>query len=157
MYRFSESIRRPHTRTVAAFWQFRTRCASRRMNTFISNAGLISGDRSLPHVLDPRCRLLYSVDKRPPVQPDERGINFEYQNNSSQRMVATLARYVTATYLAKVRTFDMDASELTTCHIPEKPDLVLIDAEHTNVAAFRDFINGCLSRPFLDGVRFSRC
>jgi hypothetical protein len=99
------------------------------------------GGSLLPHVLDPHCRLLYSVDKRPPVQPDERGVKYEYPHNSSQRMVATLARHVTATYLAKVRTFDMDASELTAYQIPEKPDLVLIDAEHTNAAVFRDFIN----------------
>jgi Methyltransferase domain len=102
------------------------------------------GGSLLPHVLDPHCRLLYSVDKRPPVQPDERGIKCEYRQNSSQRMVATLARHVSVTYLAKVRTFDMDASELTAYQIPEKPDLVLIDAEHTNAAVFRDFLNLCL-------------
>jgi hypothetical protein len=99
------------------------------------------GGSLLPHVLDPRCRILYSVDKRPLFQPDERGVNFEYPHNSSQRMVATLGRHVTATYLAKLRTFDMDASELTAREIHERPDLVLIDAEHTNAAVFRDFLH----------------
>ena len=39
----------------------------------------------------------------------------------------------TADQIAKVRAFDLDASELTAGQIIEKPDLVLIDAEHTNV------------------------
>jgi hypothetical protein len=99
------------------------------------------GGSLFPHILDPRCRLSYSVDKRPHIQPDERGINYEYPQNSSQRMVAMLRRHVTADYLAKLRTFDMDASELTTRDIPEQPDLVLIDAEHTNAAVFRDFLH----------------
>jgi hypothetical protein len=99
------------------------------------------GGSLLPHVLDPRCRLVYSIDKRPPSQPDERGVNFDYPDNSSQRMIATLARHVTAGCLTKLRTFDIDASALTESRIPDKPDLVLIDAEHTNAAVFRDFLN----------------
>jgi hypothetical protein len=99
------------------------------------------GGSLLPHILDPRCRLAYSVDKRPPFQPDERGVDYEYPNNSSERMVATLGRYVTADYLAKLRTFDMDASELTARDVPEEPDLVLIDAEHTISAVFSDFLH----------------
>jgi hypothetical protein len=99
------------------------------------------GGSLLPHVLDPRCRVLYSVDKRPPLQPDERGLNYEYPYNSSQRMAATLGRYVTANYLARLHTFDMDASELTAGDIQEQPDLVLIDAEHTNAAVFSDFLH----------------
>jgi len=99
------------------------------------------GGSLLPHILDPRCRLLYSVDRRPPVQPDERGINYEYPDNSSQRMIALLSQYATSTSLAKLQTFDMDASTLTASQIQEIPDLVLIDAEHTNTAVFRDFLN----------------
>lgn len=99
------------------------------------------GGSLLPHILDPRCRMVYSVDKRPSIQPDERGMNFEYPQNSSQRMIATLGRHVTADCLKKLRTFDKDASELTTDDIQDQPDLVLIDAEHTNAAVFSDFLN----------------
>ena len=99
------------------------------------------GGTLLPHVLDQRCRLAYSVDKRPPTQPDERGIEFPYPNNSAQRMIETLAGHATADQIAKVRAFDLDASELTAGQIIEKPDLVLIDAEHTNVAVFSDFLS----------------
>jgi hypothetical protein len=70
------------------------------------------GGTLLPHVLDQHCRLAYSVDKRP-----------------------------AADQIAKVRAFDLDASELTAGQIIEKPDLVLIDAEHTNVGVFSDFLS----------------
>src|ERR1044072_44392 len=70
------------------------------------------GGSLLPHVLDPRCRLAYSVDNRPDTQPDERGIMFPYPGNSSQRMLATLSHHATADLVGKVRTFDADASEL---------------------------------------------
>jgi len=99
------------------------------------------GGSLLPHILDPRCRLAYSVDKRPKIQPDERGVNFPYPDNSSKRMMAILADHVNAESVSKVRTFDLDASELTSNDISEKPDLVLIDAEHTNIAVFSDFLN----------------
>jgi hypothetical protein len=99
------------------------------------------GGSLLPHILDSRCRLAYSVDKRPPIQPDERGINYEYPQNSSQRMIATLGRHVTAGYLAKLRTFDKDAGALAVRDIEQRPDLVLIDAEHTNAAVFSDFLH----------------
>jgi methyltransferase family protein len=99
------------------------------------------GGSLLPHVLDPRCRLAYSIDKRPEVQPDERGVNYQYPNNSSKRMMANLADHATAENVLKVRTFDMDANKLTAAQISEKPDLVLIDAEHTNTAVFSDFLH----------------
>ncbi len=99
------------------------------------------GGSLLPHILDPKCRMVYSVDKRPPIQPDERGINFEYPENSSQRMIATLGQHVTTDFLKKLRAFDKDAGELTADNIHDRPDLVLIDAEHTNAAVFRDFLN----------------
>ncbi len=99
------------------------------------------GGSLLPHLIDPHCRLLYSVDKRPAFQADERGVDYEYRNNSSRRMVETLTRHVRTSDLAKLRTFDTDASELTVSHIQDRPDLVLIDAEHTNAAVFRDFLS----------------
>jgi hypothetical protein len=99
------------------------------------------GGSLLPHVLDPRCRIVYSVDKRPSSQLDERGYSYPYPGNSSQRMMATLAREASPESLQKVLTFDMDASELTADQIHEKPDLVMIDAEHTNTAVFSDFLN----------------
>jgi hypothetical protein len=55
-------------------------------------------------------------------------------------MLAILAKYVPASCLAKLQTFDVDASALTASQIQEKPDLVLVDAEHTNTAVFIYFL-----------------
>lgn len=98
------------------------------------------GGSLFPHVIDPRCRLAYSVDKRPEIMPDERGIMFPYPENSAQRMLALLSSHAPAESVGKVRTFDVDASELSPVQIAEPPDLVLIDAEHTNSAVFSDFL-----------------
>ena len=100
------------------------------------------GGSLLPHILDPKCRVAYSVDKRPTIQPDERGISYEYAQNSSQRMIETLRQQVTTRdILRKLRTFDKDARELTAENIQDRPDLVMIDAEHTNAAVFSDFLS----------------
>lgn len=97
------------------------------------------GGSLMPHLLDPRCRLALSVDKRPAYQPDERGMSFHYASNSTQRMLDVLSRHVTANDIAKLRTYDMDASALIAAQIDAQPDLVFIDAEHTVDAVFRDF------------------
>jgi hypothetical protein len=44
------------------------------------------------HVLDPRCRRLYSIDSRPNVQPDDRGKLDLYPGNATERMVKSCSR-----------------------------------------------------------------
>ena len=114
--------------------------ASRKEYVYLE-CGSHLGGSLVPHLLDPHCRVAYSVDKRPPSQPDERGTNFRYPENSSQRMISILAQHIPANCLEKLRIFDKSASELTVSNIPDLPDLVLIDAEHTNAAVFSDFLN----------------
>jgi len=99
------------------------------------------GGSLVPHLLDARCRHIYSIDKRPPAQPDERGVAFTYDNNSTQRMLDILARNVPALSLSKLETRDVDCANLTAQDIVARPDIVLIDAEHTNVAVVSDFLN----------------
>ncbi len=95
------------------------------------------------HFADPKCRLIYSIDKRPASQPDERGIDYPYPENSTRRMITRLQSAYPAVAIEKVRTFDCDASEVSTAEIVEKPDLCFIDGEHTNDAVFSDF-RSCL-------------
>src|SRR5687768_4646160 len=45
-----------------------------------------------PHLLDPLCRRIYSIDKRPAVQADDRGGTYHYAGNSTDRMLANLRR-----------------------------------------------------------------
>jgi hypothetical protein len=99
------------------------------------------GGSLCPHLLDPSCKLAISVDPRPSSQPDERGRRFDYVENSTARMVKELSARIPAESIQKLITFDCDASELGTRTLPEKFDLVLIDGEHTNRAAFRDFVS----------------
>jgi|LakMenEpi03Aug12_release.lakeMendotaPanAssembly.Ray.scaffolds.fasta_scaffold124747_3 hypothetical protein len=99
------------------------------------------GGTLCPHLLDPSCRLAISVDPRPSSQPDERGRRFDYLDNSTARMLTELSTRMPAEMLRKLITFECDASELRTQTIPERVDLVLIDGEHTNRAAFRDFLS----------------
>ena len=42
------------------------------------------------HFADPKCKLIYSIDKRPLSQPDERGIRYPYPENSTHRMITNL-------------------------------------------------------------------
>ena len=99
------------------------------------------GGSLLPHILDPRCRLAYSVDKRPATLADDRGIPVSYPDNQTRRMIDLLAAHAPAESMRKLVTFDVDAGELAATQIAEQPDLVLIDAEHTVRAVFRDFLN----------------
>jgi methyltransferase family protein len=99
------------------------------------------GGSLLPHLLDPACRVAVSVDPRPQSQPDERGSDFHYVGNSTARMLAELGKHANAEELGKLVTLDTDAAAIDRTVVATRPRLVLIDAEHTNVAAFSDFLS----------------
>jgi hypothetical protein len=105
--------------------------------------GSFMGGTLLPHLADPECRLAYSIDKRPASQPDERGRSYDYVHSSTQEMLATLEKHLPHAAMLKLLTFDLDASEITADHVALESDFVFIDAEHTNQAAFRDFLHIC--------------
>src|ERR1044072_3278451 len=48
--------------------------------------GSYLGGSIQPHLLDEKCARIISIDKRPEKQPDERGANYTYLNNSTARM-----------------------------------------------------------------------
>ncbi|HEV7699968.1 MAG TPA: class I SAM-dependent methyltransferase [Pyrinomonadaceae bacterium] len=99
--------------------------------------GSYLGGSIQPHLLDPRCRQIYSIDKRPPVQPDERGIDFVYADNSTARMLENL-REVSAD-VEKITTIDGDCRSLDPQAVDQKVDLCFIDGEHTDAAVIADF------------------
>jgi len=96
-----------------------------------------------PHLLDPRCALIYSIDNRPKTQPDERGETFVYDANSTERMLAELEK-VAPGGLDKVVCFEDRAENIPPDRIDRAPDLCFIDGEHTNTAVVSDF-DFCLS------------
>lgn len=99
------------------------------------------GGSLLPHLADTRCGLAISVDPRPAAQSDERGPMFAYQGNSTQRMVDGLLRHLPENNLAKLQTFDLDASAVPRASVARAAQLALIDGEHTNVATVSDFLS----------------
>jgi predicted O-methyltransferase YrrM len=114
--------------------------------------GSYLGGSIQPHLLDDRCHRIYSLDKRPPRQPDARGFDYRYLNNSTERMVSMLNE-VAADKIDKLRTIDGDSRSIPSTEVTEKIDLCFIDGEHTDEAVVSDFKfcldvlgeNGCIA------------
>ena len=90
------------------------------------------------HVLDPLCTHVFSIDKRPLFQPDERNEVIQYTEASTERMMQYL-RKVDPAGVSKVTTFETDANSIDPSKISEPPKFCFIDGEHTRAAAISDF------------------
>ncbi len=101
-------------------------------------------------VSDPRCRSIVSIDTRPPSQPDDRGRNELYPENSTERMLELLATIPDADP-AKLETFERGTDQLSVAELPARPAFCFVDAEHTRAAALRD-ARFCLEAITPDGV-----
>jgi hypothetical protein len=99
------------------------------------------GGTLLPHLLDPACSAVHSVDPRPSSQPDDRGRWFDYDGNSTARMRELLAEAVPPAGMERLVTWDHDAAAIPAHAYRTRFELVLIDGEHTTVAAFSDFVS----------------
>lgn len=98
--------------------------------------GSYLGGSIQPHLLDAKCARVYSIDKRPLHQPDNRGVDYTYLNNSTQRMLDLLAEVAP---VDKIRTIDGDTRTISPKQIEEKMQLCFIDGEHTDEAVLSDF------------------
>jgi hypothetical protein len=90
-----------------------------------------------PHLADDRCVRAVSIDKRPLSQPDARGMRFPYPGNSTERMLHTLRSSGYGT--ERLHCIDGDVSDIDIDDVGPAPQLCLIDGEHTDDAARRDF------------------
>ena len=117
--------------------------------TYLEIGSYIGGSLQ-PYLVDDRCTRIFSIDKRPAVQADERGIDYAYENNSTQRMLDNL-KQVHAPGLSKITCIDDDGSNIDPQLISPKPQICFIDGEHTDEACFRDFLF-CLSVLENDGL-----
>jgi|SRR5215204_4348692 len=114
--------------------------------------GSYLGGSIQPHLLDDRCERIYSIDKRPLQQPDARGFDYTYLNNSTERMLEQL-RDVAAEKMDKLTTIDGDSRSIDPAQISDEIDLCFIDGEHTDEAVMADFkfclevlnSNGCIA------------
>ena len=114
--------------------------------------GSYLGGSIQPHLLDDRCARIYSLDKRPLQQPDARGFDYTYLNNSTERMLEKL-REVAPENMGKLITIDGDSNSIDPAEIKDPIDLCFIDGEHTDAAVMSDFKfclgvlneNGCIA------------
>lgn len=98
--------------------------------------GSYLGGSIQPHLQDSKCAQIYSIDKRPLHQPDNRGVDYTYLNNSTARMIELLEKVAPTD---KVKTIDGDTRHISTTQVTKKIQLCLIDGEHTDEAVFSDF------------------
>lgn len=100
--------------------------------------GSYLGGSIQPHLLDEKCLRIYSIDKRPPVQPDARGVDYHYLNNSTARMIENLQK-VAPDRIGKISTIDRETRRIEPSEITDKITLCYIDGEHTDEAVVTDF------------------
>jgi hypothetical protein len=100
--------------------------------------GSYMGGSLQPYVMDERCRKIYSIDKRPPSSPDESGFDAKYAGNTTRAMLNGLAKN-SPEGVKKITTLDGDVREIDAARVDEKPQVCLVDGEHTDEAAIRDY------------------
>jgi hypothetical protein len=117
------------------------RATARRHTQYVYlEIGSHLGGSIQPHLVDDRCRRIYSIDARSSHQPDDRsaGAVFYYDDNSTERML-TLLGGIGYGDAAKIECFDSHASDVDSRGIASRPHLVFIDGEHTSAAVMADF------------------
>jgi hypothetical protein len=91
-----------------------------------------------PHVLDPHCSRIISIDARPAAVADDRVDAVPYPANSTGQMLQLL-RNVAGERVEKITTIDADAAAVDLTTLPSLPHLCFIDGEHTERAALSDY------------------
>jgi Methyltransferase domain len=100
--------------------------------------GSYLGGSIQPHLLDPKCKKIYSIDKRQLASPDERTEAPDYPGNSEEHMLSLLAA-IDAEQARKIECFNGQTKSLSPARIREAPNLCFIDGEHTPEAVVADF------------------
>ncbi len=113
-------------------------CARERLDGYVYlEIGSHLGGSIQPHLQDPMCKKIYSIDKRPLIQLDERG-PMKYPDNTTQRMLSLLAA-IDSEKVTKVECIDGDTKNVSASHIQQAPNLCFIDGEHTPTSVTADF------------------
>jgi hypothetical protein len=100
--------------------------------------GSYLGGSIQPHLLDPKCAKIYSIDKRQLVSRDERVEAPGYPGNTQQHMLSLLTT-LDPQNVVKIECLEGDTRSLPASLIHEAPNLCFIDGEHTPSAVVRDF------------------
>src|SRR6266568_2482054 len=98
--------------------------------------GSYKGGSLQPHVLDPRCAQIHSIDLRPREARDVRG-GQNYSENSTAGMLRLLSS-IPGAQVQKVKTYEAASGDIPISSVLPKPDLCFIDGEHTDEAVLVD-------------------
>lgn len=132
----------PHDR--AAFLDIQNIVGSLYPGYSYLEVGSDRGGSLIAPLIDSRCGAAISIDLRPASQPDERGKAYDYPVNGTALMLEALAvSGVPEQAFARLRTFDADIGQLPLWRVGTRARFAFIDAEHTNQAVFRDWLNVC--------------
>ena len=104
--------------------------------------GSYKGSSLQPHVVDPLCGRILSVDPRPGATPDSRCTQI-YDPVSAASMLNWLKR-IPGADISKITTFETTTKSLTEEMLGARPHLCFVDGEHTDAAALGD-ARFCLS------------
>jgi hypothetical protein len=114
-------------------------CTRAASDTYVYlEIGSYLGGSIQPHLLDAKCRKIYSIDKRQIISKDERVDDSNYPGNSLARMLSLLTT-LDPQNIAKIECLEGDTQSISGSLISEAPNLCFIDGEHTPSAVVRDF------------------
>jgi hypothetical protein len=100
--------------------------------------GSYLGGSIQPHLLDPKCGKIYSIDKRQIVSRDERVEEPGYPGNTQEHMLSLLTA-LDPENVTKTECLEGDTRSISPSLIHEAPNLCFIDGEHTPSAVVEDF------------------
>lgn len=104
--------------------------------------GSFRGGTIQPHYVDQSCASIVSIDPRPEYTPDERGLDCHYDLVKSADMLSNLKKAFPEVP-HKVTCIDLESSQVSTSDLMCRPNLLFIDGEHTDNAAYLDFLFCC--------------
>lgn len=114
------------------------RCVRESQDYVYLEIGSYLGGSIQPHLLDPKCKKIYSIDKRQLLSPDERSEPPGYPSNSKEHMISLLTA-LDPQSVAKIDCIDGDTRSISPSRISDRPNLCFIDGEHTARAIATDF------------------
>jgi hypothetical protein len=111
--------------------------------------GSYKGSSLQPHVVDPLCGRILSIDPRPGATPDSRGPQ-HYEPVSAASMLEWLKR-IPGADVSKIKTFETTTAGMNGKIIGARPQWCFVDGEHTDQAVLAD-ARFCLSVMAENGV-----
>ncbi len=111
---------------------------AKKSYTYLETGSYLGGSLQI-HLVNPYCKHIYSIDKRPELQPDERHKAYAYPKDGTEQMIGLLQTHYPNVSLDKLEILNTSTEDLSADAISQPPDLCFIDSEHTVRQALVDF------------------